>query len=227
MSMSLLKKMFKEDKVDVFLPPSTFKSTPPKKLKVTDVVQVSDNLSVVGDNVSYLSARALAYSLMDILSYALPRTPVDTGELRESSRAVIKLGRHGEIFIGHGKADGSTVGNLRLITATALKGVRTLRGDIYYFKKGEGGVDVALWTHEDLNPYASGKRPQARTPGTGPHYLSSAYEERIGAALHLFDEYVTGKGIQNALRSITRLKAGKPHKTKFMVDEVVLARYSK
>jgi len=197
----------------------------PKPMKVTDVTQVGDNLSVVGDKVSYLSARALAYSLVDILSYALPRTPIDTGELRASSRAVIKLGRHGNIYIGTGQEDGTVAANLRLITKTALKGVRTLRGEVYYFREGEGGVDVALWTHEDLNPYASGRSPQARTPGTGPHYLSSAYNERINEALHLFDKSVTGEEMDIVLRSITKLKAGKPHKTRFMVDEVVLAKY--
>jgi len=122
-------------------------------------------------------ARTIAAIGVDILVNSLPITPIETGELRESGRATVKIGRI-NYTVGMGSAEGTVRANLAAFMAKDLKGTKTLYLDVSY-KKIEDGLDIALWLHEDLLHYDKRPaHPAARTPGTGPKYLSNPWEEK-------------------------------------------------
>jgi hypothetical protein len=156
-----------------------------------DINQVMENLEIVEEFISYQVAKALTDVLITILAYAQPRVPVDTGELRESGTATLALDTNMKV-VARGKADGSVSANSTGITPTAFKRkkVSVVLGFIEYSRISERGMlDIALWTHENLNPYegrpsaggkgkntiAGWKQYYARTPGTGPKYLELAW----------------------------------------------------
>lgn len=182
------------------------------RLMLNEAKLVEKNLRLfVKSGVTYLAGRAMMDVLFDIMSYALPRTPVDTGELRESATATIKPGRGALMLIGGGRKDGTAFVHQGMINRATLFGVKTLVGNIYYYREGTGkdkGLDVARWTHFDINYYGEDS-PAARTFGTGPFYLSSAYNERIGAGIRLVKSAVAGNLMEIAVERATRLRRGK------------------
>jgi len=122
-------------------------------------------------------ARTIAAIGVDVLAHSIKRAPVETGELRHSGTATVKIGRY-EYKVGRGTAEGTVRADLAAFMAKDLKKARTLYLDVSY-KKVEAGIDIALWLHEELLDYT--KRPlspAAITPGTGPKYLSGPWEER-------------------------------------------------
>ena len=153
-----------------------------------DIDKVIENLKIVGETVTYNAARAVAESLVAILAYAQPRVPyypggalgkASTGELRESGEAVLYLGGIQKV-VAKGNIDGTITANMTGITKSGLKKkVSWVSGEVFYMRI-EDGLDIALWTHEDLLPYdqrdAKGVyEAAARSPGTGPKYLEIAF----------------------------------------------------
>lgn len=164
-----------------------------------DINQVIENLGIVGDVVTYQVAKALTDSLISILSLAQPRVPyyeggifgeASTGELRKSGKATVSLGNQLKV-VATGNVDGTVNAISTGITPSAFKKkkMNVIMGFIEYNRMSERGMlDIALWTHENLNPYegrptvgkgkkslATIKQYYARSPGTGPKYLELAW----------------------------------------------------
>jgi hypothetical protein len=169
---------------------------------------IKETLEVLGRFKQFISintARAVSGVLTHLLANAQPRVPVDTGELRESGRATLNLGYH-TITVGKGKKDGTAqffLGNVR----SSLVGKATeISGDVTYFRLNEEGKDIALWTHEDLFPYGSGKHPRARTPGTGPKYLENTWLQYEKHYIDFLKDSLSGQKFENELSKVSRLK---------------------
>uniref|UniRef100_A0A6H1ZW66 Tail protein n=1 Tax=viral metagenome TaxID=1070528 RepID=A0A6H1ZW66_9ZZZZ len=160
----------------------------------------------LGEAITIYSARALALVAVDLLAKAQPRVPYDTGLLRSSGEATLKIGRTTEI-IGVGKSDGTIAVWLGKINKAKLKGVRTLRADVSYKRIGDSGEDVAVWTHEQLWPYESRPRkPAARQPGTGPKYLEIPWLENIGNYINFLKSELSGVGFEKNIALISKLR---------------------
>lgn len=126
---------------------------------------------------------------VDILETALPMTPWDSGKLRESGTVSVFLGTK-KIDVASGTKEGQvrTLSGMasitpRLTRKLARRGKARVNAVVHYHRltdSNEGPRNIAVWTHENLNPYGSGAAPQARKPGTGPKYLQRAVKEREG-----------------------------------------------
>jgi len=124
---------------------------------------------------------------IDVLETALPRVPYDTGQLRESGTVTMDLGGK-TIDIATGRREDPGIrylpGMAKLTPQLAKKlrkRITTIASVIHFHRiadSNEGPRDIALWTHEDLNPYGSGVAPSATKPLTGPKYLESAFREK-------------------------------------------------
>lgn len=123
---------------------------------------------------------------VDVLRYAIPRTPKDTGQLRESGTVTMDTGRK-FLDVARGHKDGGIqlLSALSTFTPRAAKHVAKkaayLQSIVHFHRtaeSAEGPRDIALWAHEDLNPYG-GVAPAARTPMTGPKYLEKAVKSRM------------------------------------------------
>jgi len=167
--------------------PSAAKHIEPKEgtvgVSARQLTSLTQNLTVFNAYVTEEVVRTVGEIVIDVLRRSEPKVPWDTGQLRGSGRAVVLLGHsHGggyEIDVGKGiKYQGSGEGRIDMFM-DKLRGktkARYVTGNVIYQRTGDGGVDVALWTHEDLNPYG-GSRPAARQPGTGPKYLENTWTE--------------------------------------------------
>ena len=100
-----------------------------------------------------------------------------------------------------------------------------MSANVSYDREGERGLDVALWTHEDLLPYEdrdmSPRLPAATKKFTGPKYLELAFRENEESYINwLKDAFsygsiskdikaatvnVTKGGLEKYMVSITRL----------------------
>jgi len=152
--------------------------------------QILSNLYTVGDGKVGDIIQVLATSGIHLLAMSLPRTPVDSGQLRESARATV-FGGNSSFIVGEGRKDGSVKVRqeniLRKISGGLIGGGRRkklptrLGMNVSFFREGtlHGElIDVALWTHESI--YYQSERPKtpaARTPGTGPKYLTIPFLE--------------------------------------------------
>lgn len=207
-----------------------------------DIDQVIENLGVVGEFVTYNVAVALVDSLISLLAYAQPRVPyypggslgeASTGELRESGTATINLGGQLKV-VATGNIDGSVNANSTGISPTAFKRkkIDVILGFVEYNRISERGtLDIALWTHENLNPYegrpsaggkgkaslATVKQYYARSPGTGPKYLELAWIQNKRDIIDYIKRIVAMT--PEALKKMT-VKKGTARK--YMVDEVKL-----
>ena len=124
---------------------------------------------------------------VDTLEHALPLTPWDTGILRESGTVTMDLGNT-RVDVASGRRDSDNIqilsGMNKLtpqLSKRLSKRVRWIRAIVHFHRvsdSNEGPRDVALWAHENLNPYGSDTPPSARKPGTGPKYLEKAFKQR-------------------------------------------------
>ena len=161
--------------------------------------QILSNLYTVGDGKVGDIIQVLATSGIHLLAMSLPRTPLAPddpekgiigGKLRESARATVFSG-NSSFIVGEGRKDGSVKVRqeniLRKISGGLIGGGRRkklptrLGMNVSFFREGtlHGElIDVALWTHESI--YYQSERPKtpaARTPGTGPKYLTIPFLE--------------------------------------------------
>lgn len=203
--------------------------------------QAIQNLDVVGEFITYQVAQAVVDSLVTILAYAQPRVPYypggdlgdpSTGDLRRSGTATIALNGQLEV-VATGNVDGTINVNNTGISPSAFKRkkIDVILGFIDYNRISERGMlDIALWTHENLNPYegrpgvgkgrkslAGSKQYYARSPGTGPKYLELAWIQNKRDILGYIEQIV--KKTPEALKSMI-VKQGR--QKKYTVDEVKL-----
>ena len=198
------------------------------------------NIKQIGPIVTYYAARAVAEGLAYIMGYVQPIVPyfpggyVDgklqkpsTGKLRESGTARIYLGdmnKTNYITIATGNKDGSVSVNLSKMIPSrfADRNYKTVSGDISYQRiSEETGLDIALWTHEALQPYEDrfkGIRSgwYARSPGTGPKYLELPWLQHKAEVVSY---------IRNSIKAVEKdiakgIKVKKQSKTHYEVDTV-------
>jgi hypothetical protein len=192
-------------------------------VRARDIQDLSNNLVIFSEYISISGARLLGNIAIDLLSKTQPKVPWDTGQLRESGTAYVVYGGRSAQVVGRGTRDGGVKANLSRVTGRVPKGVHFLTANVTYRRFGDGGRDIAVWTHEDLLPYeARPAKPAARKPGTGPKYLESTwYENRdhyLGWIQDTFSQDSISRDIQKML-SVTRTAKGK-----FEVDTVKLRR---
>ena len=169
-------------------------------ININEWSQLQNNFNETFKIMTVTIARTLAGVAVDLLSTALPRTPIDTGELRESGTASLSIGRK-KFIVGTGTKQGTVNVDLSSITGNALKGAKTLSANISFKRfsmdKGEL-VDIALWTHETLLPYVDRPdSPAARTPGTGPKYLEIPFYEKFNTYQYVLTNGVFGSVQRN------------------------------
>jgi len=189
-----------------------------KGVKLTGIKEVLSNLDAINVLIKMKLARALALGICDVLSVSQPAVPIDTGELRESGLARIKLG-HRSYDVGTGNADGSISVAIGNITKSTLEHVRTMQGEVSYYRT-DGAMDVAVFTHEDLNPHG-GPHPAARMPGTGPKYLQNAWSARSQAVEDTIADVLNNRAISTDILGLQKITQ-KGRVGRFTVDEVAL-----
>lgn len=192
---------------------------------VTGLDQLIENLNSVGELISLKAARAIGLIAIDLLSNTQPRVPIDTGELRESGVAVLKLGRARKLIIGTGNADGTVSADLGGIKKAKLAHVRTIRSEVSYSKMKDD-FDVAVYAHEQLAPYngehGTKDRPIAQTPGTGPKYLDIPWRQKKSTYIKFLKDAVSGNELNHDIQQITKIKQRRVGK--FTVDIVELSK---
>jgi hypothetical protein len=197
----------------------------PSTLKLQDLAVVQ-NLDVVGAFVTNSYAEAIGDAVQLVLAVAVRRTPTRTGELRKSGVAVVQFrgGRNYAMTVGKGKADGSiearSTKRLKRVgrySRVRSHGIKELIGQVYFQKINQFGEDVALWAHEELGAYDPEERIppigmsiadsrklrlnlRARTEGTGPKYLESAYLDHKDIIEGILDRAINWKALEKNLR---------------------------
>lgn len=207
-------------------------SGPPK---VGDVRVVDkEELSILKQNAGMVLgftivrvAEAVGACVIDGLAESQPRVPWDTGELRRSGRAYVKVGTNGRTFAKGNKS--GTVGILRQGDPlrfwgwnSMIRSVKTnprIEGRITY-NRVKNGRDIALWTHENLNPHDTRPNPPAaRKPGTGPKYLEITVNERKQQWIMAI--FNSARNVPFEIKDISEIKKGKG---KWSVDRVKLVK---
>lgn len=133
-----------------------------------------------------------AYKTLDI---AVRGCPYETGKLRSSGTFRLFIGEQKRVAGGWGgdtdktidvEADRSGAYKLHVNAWSVKKGARYLSGELS-FNRTDKGLDIARWTHEELNAYVPRpKNPSqmgqwyARHEGTGPKYLERPVRNRKG-----------------------------------------------
>lgn len=218
--------------------------------------QLKINVNTLSDAVKFVVAQTIVYIMRDLLTAALPRTPVDTGQLRESGTAAISFGGGYEIT-SRGSKSGTVTTNARAVTLERVgrKGVRNLYGSIYFNRPDSHGMglNIALWTHEDLLPYEERSQMKsrtkkyslsgsgipeiqkgmqeeqkmyfARTPGTGPKYLELPFIERRGKYRSMLKDAVKRK-LPSLIKSISKeVRSGKTSQIKLIRSQIAKYGY--
>ncbi len=145
------------------------------------------NMESLLDIVGYRAVEWVAAAGVDVLGHALPLTPWETGQLRESGTVTLEVGNK-RFAIAHGSLSGAVEKTGKFSRMSARKIGRWIKRKphagawVSFYRMAdsdEGPRDIAVWTHEDLNPFESRPNPPAATkPGTGPKYLSRAFNKR-------------------------------------------------
>ena len=160
-----------------------------------------------------------AQIVIHILAEALPRTPVDTGLLRESGLAFLEI--NGRFYpVGEGQKNGIVRAKFNI--PRAPKRSSYVEASVSFMRFNERGEDIAIWTHEDLNYWNSEIHPRARTAYTGPKYLETAFLENIDKInKYVLDQVSYGflaKEIKVATKRLT--KKGAVSGRQFVVNQV-------
>jgi hypothetical protein len=188
------------------------------------------NLEALGAVLTNKYAEAVGKCTQLVLERAVPRAPVEDGELRESGTAVVEFkGRYSyAITTGKGKADGSIeksdtrkLARVGRFGRIKKHGITYIAGNVFFQKTNEWGEDVALWSHEIMAPYTARKKPPgespapkvpladmelggaelaARTPGTGPKYLELAYLESFDEINRILNSAINERALIRELR---------------------------
>jgi len=206
-----------------------------------NINQVIENLTVLEEFITYSVAQAVVDALITILAYAQPRVPyypggelgeASTGDLRRSGTATIALNGTLKV-VATGNVDGTVNANSTGISPTAFKRkkISSILGFVEYSRISERGMlDIALWTHENLNPYegrpsvGKGKKSlvgvkqyYARSPGTGPKYLELAWIQNKRDIIGYLEQIVN-----KTPEAVRRMVVKQGRQGKYTVDEVKL-----
>lgn len=209
------------------------------RISQTSAGIILKNILTVQNIISAGAIWSVGTVVADLLAKALPRTPYDTGELRESGAARLFVGRSlgsgYAVDLAKGNADGSVSVDLsRLKIKNIQKSAKYISGIITFSRFGvfEGAygdkenVDVALMTHEELLPFE--KRPQkipytATKQGTGPKYLELPFLQMKNVYERYILDNLNETSISRIVKGISSKAKGSVAKTgKYTVDEVVL-----
>ncbi len=189
------------------------------------------NLTAIEDYVRVKAVKALAMIANDLLGYALPMTPYDTGKLRASGRARVILGGKPIIV---GRADSSfphelVDAQIPVFTANDVRGVKKIRSAVYFNRRNEEGKDIALWAHENLLPWVPRPKPPelrgvwvATKKFTGPKYLENALNMRRLDYKQILLNLSNIQDMETDIKAISRVLQRK--RTQYEVDVVELVR---
>lgn len=172
-------------------------------------------------------ARAVAAIGIDVLSRSLPRAPIETGQLRESAKVQLRLGRSVRI-IGKGKKDGTVEADLSNIVQDALAHVRQINLEVSYYRMSEHtpGFDVAQWVHENISEYG-GSSPHARTPNTGPKYLEIPWKERERKYRKLLMDVVSERHLASDIALTSKIVQRRVGKYEVNVTKLIARRIAR
>lgn len=173
-------------------------------------------------------ARTLAIIGVDLLANSMPRVPVDTGELRRSGVAFVRLGKR-RFDVATGTEEGTVKADLGVVTSAGMGNVRAMHLDVAFYRMGNQGFDVAQWTHENLLAHeqrSAGGPPAARTPGTGPKYLELPWKEKREAYIALLRGELT-RGLERDIQLASKVRQRRVGKYEVDVVELVHNRIAK
>ena len=160
----------------MFVFPTITMEIPPIHLKILE-----KNLQNLSDNISYRVIQTLVEAGRKTLETALPMTPWDTGRLRRSGTVTLTMGNFKrDLFKGTKSGNVKKTGKQPSVRQAGkiLRRFGKAQVMVHYRRPNKAGDDLAIWAHEDLNPYGAGTIPSARKPGTGPKYLEKAFKQR-------------------------------------------------
>lgn len=188
-----------------------------------DIKELRDNLVIFAEHITSSGAKLMANIAIDLLSRSQPKVPWDTGQLRESGKASLIYGGRYSVIVGRGTKEGNVKADLSKVKRRVPKNTKFLSANVTYYRVGEDGKDVALWTHEELLPYeARPAKPAARKPGTGPKYLESTFHENKSTYIDWINDQFSTDQISREIKK--KLKVIRKGKDKFEVDIVKLVR---
>lgn len=146
--------------------------------------QVKMQLQKLSNRVINAFVKELCNQGFKTLKMALPITPMDTGDLRKSSRVLFN-----EKVIAQGSDDESIkiVSSVFLNLATN-KIIQQIKVTVYF------NTEYAFKVHEWKNP-----EPNWTTPGTGPDYLIKPFRQ-VSKTLHKDVEKAVHKALQGKVR---------------------------
>jgi len=138
---------------------------------------IVNNVAAFIEHINYKTMRMLGIIAVDLLSKTQPKVPYETTELRASGTASVHTDRD-TFIVGTGILKTTDVrADLGKLTNAAARNVKKhIDMTVMYFKMRDD-FDVAVFTHEFINPHGYGMSPEARMAGTGPNYLRSTWEE--------------------------------------------------
>lgn len=193
-----------------------------------DLVHVARNFKNSTTAMTFMVSQALAFIANDLLAHSLPRTPVDTGKLRKSGRAVLSYSNFGYTVVGRGTATGEARTNYSGLSKRKAEKAQRMFSLVRFMRHNEEGKDIALWAHEELFNYANrfqGYTPAARTPGTGPKYLEIPYIQNMSRYARILKEAYQKKSIEEIKRITQKVSTNRESKLNRM--KVVLSRINK
>lgn len=186
------------------------------------VKEVTKNLEITGEYLTLNAINVVGAIVVDLLQSALPRTPYDTGELRESGRAFLIYDGGAKQDIGYGSREGTVKTTYNRIKRKDVQ--HSVSGGVSFQRTGEEGTDVAVWTHEDLLPYDKRPlKPAARMPGTGPKYLEGPWYENRSVYVDWIQDAFSHQTITKDLKSAIKVKSSQA-KDKYEADIVTVDR---
>lgn len=199
-----------------------------KLLRISGVEECINNLvNELPKILQVQYARAVAAIGIDVLSRSLPRAPVDTGKLRESAVAKLRMGR-GIQTIGRGQKDGTVKADISGIVRDALSNVRQINLEVSYYRMSDKtpGFDVAQWTHENISEYGGG-HPHARTPNTGPKYLEIPWKERESKYRKLLRDVVNERKLASDIALASKIIQRRVGKYEVNVTKTIAGRIAR
>ena len=180
---------------------------------ILGITETIINLENVGTFVKMKAAMILSEIGVDLLYNTLPVTPEDTGELKESGTVTLQFfGGYKDIAKGTKDDYVNRIGEPSLNQTKKATKMNVL---VSFVRTNEFGEDIALWAHEELNPYGSSTHPRARKYNTGPKYLENTWNQRKAGYINQLN---TIGDIEEAIRASSAViqKA----KSKFAVDVI-------
>jgi len=200
----------------------------PVGVSIRGVKEFVENMKIVKEYLSDTAVRVIALIAVDLLVTAQPRVPYDEGKLRQSGTALVLFGGKYSKIVGRGRLSPANAPDATIdVDLSGLKGrtegIKYLSANVSYHRTGDMGVDVAVFTHEDLLPYeARPAHPAARQVGTGPKYLESAWNEKKEQYLAWLRDAYSYNELEKDLR---RMMVGSARaKNKFEVEITKLRR---